>query len=554
MKLNTKWCSSLAKIRLTGPVDSVPYNSASALLGETFSMQLAYFAPDEHSLFDVELESELAKYTEIRLVRHVPVVLTGAAAPDDDVISAEPGLYPDLLRKLPENNRVPLTWNRNGCLWFTVRIPSSLKPGKYTFTVKFKHLGWSDYSGYEAKSRAFTLEVLPAKLPAQTLKYTRWFHADCLASHYHVPVFSEEHWRILGNFMKNAAAHGINLLLTPVFTPPLDTQVGGERPTVQLVKVTKTKNKYSFDFSLLERWVKLASSAGIRFFEISHLFTQWGAGFCPKIVATVNGKEQRIFGWDVASDSKEYTAFLDAFLPELVAWLKKNKLQNKVYFHCSDEPHADHLDSYSKASAILRKHLRGFKIMDALSNVEFYKNGLVATPVPSETHLQEFIDAGVKERWTYYCCGPIHVYSNQFIYMPSSRNRVMGLLCYSYGVEGFLHWGYNFYYAQCSLYPIDPYFTTDTDGRFPAGDAFVVYPGPGGEPEDSIRHEVFFDAIQDQRALQLLETKVPRETIRRELAKFAPDGKLTMESYPRGEKAMLAVRTKINQMIRKAFA
>ena len=47
------------------------------------------------------------------------------------------------------------------------------------------------------------------------------------------------------------------MILTPIFTPPLDTAVGGERRTVQLVGITKTGSEYSFDFTLLERWINL---------------------------------------------------------------------------------------------------------------------------------------------------------------------------------------------------------------------------------------------------------------------------------------------------------
>ena len=86
----------------------------------------------------------------------------------------------------------------------------------------------------------FTLCVGRARLPAQTLLHTEWFHADCLASYYGVAPLSEEHWRILENFIRAAGEeHGINMLLTPVFTPPLDTAVNGERLTVQLVDVRR---------------------------------------------------------------------------------------------------------------------------------------------------------------------------------------------------------------------------------------------------------------------------------------------------------------------------
>ena len=42
------------------------------------------------------------------------------------------------------------------------------------------------------------------------------------------------------------------MLLTPVFTPPLDTAIGGERRTVQLVDVHVTENGYTFGFDKFE--------------------------------------------------------------------------------------------------------------------------------------------------------------------------------------------------------------------------------------------------------------------------------------------------------------
>jgi hypothetical protein len=81
------------------------------------------------------------------------------------------------------------------------------------------------------------LKSFSAKLPKQKLIRTEWFHSDCLSTYYKTEAWSEKHWAAVGSFMKNAADHGINMILTPVFTPPLDTAVGGERPTVQLVDV-----------------------------------------------------------------------------------------------------------------------------------------------------------------------------------------------------------------------------------------------------------------------------------------------------------------------------
>lgn len=51
--------------------------------------------------------------------------------------------------------------------------------------------------------------------------HTEWFHSDCLANYYGEEVFSEEYWRIVENFVKTAVKHRYNMLLTPIFTPPL---------------------------------------------------------------------------------------------------------------------------------------------------------------------------------------------------------------------------------------------------------------------------------------------------------------------------------------------
>ena len=552
MKLKAMFCSSLAKI-MPSADPAVEIRQGCALRGERFSFQLAYKSLDpDRQMLKVKTESPFGKALRVRKVGLVPVEYTGVAF-DDDIISKDPGMYPDLLTDADPGDIPALpTWR---ALWFTVDVPKNCKPGIYEIKVSLQ-IGWPrlpDPVYADCCSKTFKLEVLDAVIPEQKLKHTNWFHCDCLATYYNVPVFSEEHWKIIGNFMKSAAAHGINMILTPVFTPPLDTNIGCERPTVQLVGVTRSKGKYSFDFSKLERWIGLARKSGIKYFEISHLFTQWGAVCTPKIVAKVDGKEKRIFGWDVKAGSKEYVGFLDAFLPRIAAFLRKKGLQKRVYFHCSDEPYAAHLEQYKANKEIMVRHLKGFPIMDALSHVEYYEQGIVTTPVPSEVALEKFLAAGMKERWTYYCCGPTTVFSNRFIHMPSSRNRIFGTLLYVYDIEGFLHWGFNFYYSGLSRYPIDPYKCNDSGYFFPAGDAFMVYPGKDGVPDDSIRYEVFFEALQDQRVLQKLESLVGRDAVLKELDKLAPGRKMKIDNYPKGEKAVLALRNKINSMLRKAL-
>ena len=78
---------------------------------------------------------------------------------------------------------------------------------------------------------------------------------------------------------------------------PLDTAVGGERTTVQLLDIRKDGDTYSFDFSKLERWIGICRFAGITHFEMAHLFTQWGAKCAPKIMVWEDGTLRHKFGW-----------------------------------------------------------------------------------------------------------------------------------------------------------------------------------------------------------------------------------------------------------------
>ncbi|MCA5960560.1 hypothetical protein LC724_09105 [Blautia sp. RD014234] len=123
----------------------------------------------------------------------------------------------------------------------------------------------------------FELEVAEAQWRPQSLIHTEWFHADCLADFYRTEVFSEMHWKVIEKQIALAGRElGVNMILTPVFTPPLDTAIGGERTTVQLVEAELKEDGYLFDFTKLKRWCDICRRSGIENLEIAHLFTQWG--------------------------------------------------------------------------------------------------------------------------------------------------------------------------------------------------------------------------------------------------------------------------------------
>ncbi|MDD4817376.1 MAG: DUF4091 domain-containing protein [Victivallaceae bacterium] len=547
MNIEFRLFSSLAKIfPAVGLPDDGAADSGFALRGEVFSFQVAFRADGRIDGLAFGAESPIAECCQVRFVRSVPVEFVGFAV-DGNMLSTVPGIYPDRLCETGDFRTNPSVWYS---AWVTVRIPETQRPGKYPIAVRVKADCWTDAAqSVDCVSPAFVLEIGSGRLGGWSMRCTEWFYADCVYVLHKVAPWSDEHWALLEKYFRNMAVHGIRMLYTPLFTPPLDTAVGGERPTAQLAEVGLTADgKYVFDFSRLKRWVELALECGMEQFEMSHFFTQWGAEKCPKIVvAGVDGVKERRFGWHADALGAEYREFLAAFLPELTNFLVSEGIADRVYFHISDEPGAGHKSRYGAVSALLHRLLPGGKFLDALSNPEFFDEGLVDIPVPSVAAVERFADRRVPERWTYYCCGEWENVPNQFISMPSARNRILGMLMYYLGITGFLHWGYNFWYTQYSRRVVDPYLDTSAGGGFQPGDAFKVYPGADG-PEDSIRHEVFLEAIQDHTALTRLEEKIGRKKVVEFIERscgFRP----SMVNYPKSADWLIRFREAVDRQL-----
>lgn len=550
----------MLELRVLSPVakvfpDKAPEACAprfSGLSNEVISFQLAYRNTEPGSEIErhhmrMQIDSPIADSVRARRVKYVSVRMAAFTNRDEHYLNdAAPGLYPDPLIDIPPHGLriLPKTWET---LWFDVQPEGKLAAGDYPITVS---LFDEDAEGQPLLAKTeVTIHVIGAELPKQTLVYTRWFHCDCLADYYEVDIFSEEHWRIIENYLRCAVEHGINAILTPIHTPPLDTRVGTYRRTVQLVDVTYIDGKYTFGFEKLERWVEMCKRCGVEWYEMSHLFSQWGAKYAPQIVARTRNGMERIFGWDDSGAGEAYSAFIDAYLPALLDKLEQLGIADRCLFHISDEPQADHLPGYLAAKALVKKHLRGQKLIDALSDVAFYDSGAVENPVPANDHIAPFLERKIDWLWTYYCCGQCVDVSNSFLATAGARTRVIGAQMYKYNIAGFLQWAFNFYYSQYSDYLINPWSDVDNDGFGQAGDGFQVYPGRGGQPVASLRLMEMAQALQDMRAMQLLESLADRDTV----LKLIDDGvePITFSSYPHDDSYILNLREKINAEIEK---
>ncbi len=546
MQLEVRVINSLEKVFCRNTLDAKPIEHLELLKCETGTFQVALKCENALEVH-CEVKSPLAEFVQIREVGLVSTLMP-ALPEDPHTLTAEPGLFPSPL--FPHVRPLYTIRNRWHAFWISFSMPEEFPAGEYPLEI---HLRYQHSYAPNAESfthvSSLTVNVRPLALAPQRFKVTNWFHADCLMTYYNVCCWSEEHWQILADHFRDMTAHGLNMLLTPLWTLPLDTAPGTERPTVQLLKIKRTNGRYHFDFSQLERWIDLALASGFQYLEFSHAFTQWGAFKTPKIMVEVDGVEKRLFGWDVAADSVEYSDFLAQLLPQLITFLDAKNLRDQCYFHVSDEPTKEQLESYRKASQLLSRYLDGYKIMDALSNVEFSRLGYCPCPIPVTGHLDHFMPEPLTERWVYYCGNwQDHVPNRQFG-MPSLRNRIIGVLFFVYDLDGFLNWAYNFWYSKLSRYQdLNPYLDPNAGRGFYAGGSFQVYPGKDRQPVCSIQYEIFREALQDLRLLRMLEAKLGRDAVLQLLHRNL-GYRLTMSDWPNDPEWLLNLRKEIISLL-----
>ncbi len=547
--------SSLAKIYADLPLDlSHRKSSGNMLKNDTYHFQVAYKSivkaakvamADDIGLDDVvtvlpsklklKFESDLGDAVSIRYVDYVPCDRTADMSNFDACEHPKPGIFPDILKPVPERIwGYPDMWRG---FWITIDgSEKDLPVGKHTISVTLEDKDGSDTASFE-------IEILDAKLDKQTLPVTNWLYCDCICNYFGVDFGSDEFWAILKNYIKAAVKNGVNMILTPVFTPALNTAIGGERLTNQLVDITVKDGEFFFNFDNLVKWIELCKECDVAYYEITPFFTQWGCKFAPKVMATVDGEYKQLYGWDTCGYGDEYLAFLDKLMPLLVDKLKENGIFDLCYFHISDEPTPETMGNYIKCADKLMEYIPKEMFFDAMRSVDIYKAGYVHNPVAALKDIDPFIEEGIDTLWGYYCQCEQHT-ANRLLAHASYRNRILGLQLFKYDIKGFLQWALNYYNSHDSLEPVDPYTTSTGYGWVPGGDTYVLYPNADGTVTESLRFCVFADAIRDFTALNMLLKKYSRE----ELVKMLHFEDLTFHNFLAPHE-LLEIREKINLML-----
>jgi hypothetical protein len=463
---------------------------------------------------------------QVRRVGYVMMEHGTTGTPPEDLEGASfiPGLVPDPL--YPENSARVGPFE-NVSFWITVKVPADAKPGKRELVVHFD-LAQTGPTGPTSLTTNVEVSQFVVK-PRHDFPVIHWYRGEALWDWYKTGRYEDPRtWEISRNYLQNMVDHGTNVVTVPLLVARRETF---QRPP-QLLKVTEpSPGKYEFDFSDVSKFLKLSRECGFEYFEWSHFWIYWGAENPVRVYKFVDGKAVMLWPPTEDGHGPVFHNFMKQFLPQFHDFLIKEGVLDKSFFHISDEPgEGKHLENYGKARAFLNENAPWMKgtVMDALSDIEYGRQGLTDIPIPIISAAQPYIDEKIPH-WVYFCCGPRGAYLQRLLDTPLPKIRMSGWLFYRLGADGFLHWGYNYWHLMEQEKLGDP-FHDQCNGDWPGippGDPFEVYPGVDGKPIDSLRWEVWAESLQDYAILQTAGIK-PTDPMLADIKSYA--------DFPKNEK------------------
>jgi hypothetical protein len=410
-----------------------------------------------------------------------------------DGVGRIPGLVPDPLWPRTKASLGPC---ESRSFWITLHVPADAKPGPRDFQVRI-----STDAGKTHVELPVHLEISRLVVqPRRDFPVIHWWRGEATWDYYKTGMFDDRWWKLTRLQLEDMLAHGSDVVYVPIF---FDRRETFKRPCQLLIVNEPRPGVYEFDWSRVKKFVDMCKEIGFKRFEWSHLWIYWGVENPVRVYRKVGENYVMLWPPEISGFSETFLTFLKQFLPAFHGFLKQEGVLESSYFHLSDEPGSgQHIKNYRRARQLLRELAPWMKVMDALSDVEYGKQGLTDTPIPLVSAAQAYIDAGIPH-WVYYCCVPQGPWLNRFMDTPLAKIRMSGWLFYHLGAGGFLHWGFNYWHKMEREEVGDP-FNDASNASWPGipyGDPFMIYPGPDG-PLDSIRWEVFAESLQDYAILQ----------------------------------------------------
>ncbi|QZY54933.1 DUF4091 domain-containing protein [Crassaminicella profunda] len=446
-------------------------------------------------------------------------------------------------------------------LWIEGKIPKNYDQESIQVKVKAFYT-----KGYEREQLLIEKE-LTIKVIDYVLKPIKegpffldlWQHLCNWARAYDVAYFSDEHFEIIENYIKDLSHLGqrvIDLIVT-------DYSWAGQRCyevqknhanlfEMNIVKVSKNREgKLCCDFSSLDRYVDICLKHGIK--EEINLFGLIGNWDAFAFGNPVKGYKDaiRIIYYDERESCFDYIKSkeeLRTYLSLLFRHLIHKGLWDKVKI-ISDEP--NNIEIFKECGDFLQSAIPAYRLKYkcALHHQEFFERygenieslSLNTCELVNNISNIKTLKEEVKKRdgfltW-YSCCFPEKL--NIFLNSPLLESRLKGWFTYYFEMDGFLRWAYGIWPGN--VFEDARY----KSSKWKAGDMFFVYPGKDLKPMQSVRLKNFLFGIQDFNLFKEIEESGKMQEVFNQMEKllgkkkemvFVPERSVKMEYSLESEK------------------
>jgi len=377
-------------------------------------------------------------------------------------------------------------------VWLTIDVPPDAVPGRYQ-----GELTVAAADGAAVKF-SLSLEVLPLVLPPPSkwaFRLDLWQDPWSVAWYHGVEPWSEGHWKVLEPHLRMLADAGQKYVTTYITFDPWGESTYIDNGTM-VEWIRRPDGSFRFDYSVFDRYVEFAQKCGIT--EAITCYTPIPWGHRVRYLDEASGD----YVWVApAPGTPEYKALWTPLLKDLAAHLKEKGWLEKTYMGINENPWKDG----QACIDLVRSIVPDMKVTWAGRYCEELKDQIddwcfiLGPPVGREVLRQR---AAQGRTTTFYiCCGPAR--PNTFTFSPPAEAAWQGWYAAAQGYDGFLRWAYDSWVR-------DPLYDT-RHVRWPAGDCFLVYPGP----RSSIRFERLREGIADWEKIRIVRRMLgPRKDAR----------------------------------------
>lgn len=362
-------------------------------------------------------------------------------------------------------------------------VAPEARPGARTFVIEVR-------AGGEVSELALKVRVHKATVPPigrDTLPVTNWFSLRNMAERHGLKMWSEPHWRMVRRYA-DLMAHGRQNMFRFTFGDVF----------------RRTRKGLELDRGRLRRIVKTFTAAGMYYIEGGHFAGRKGGWNAERFAVSLDGP---------LATSPEGNADIARAARPLMEEIEANGWRDRWIQHVADEPAGSNAVDYRILCGIVRRHMPGIPILDATMDLSLA--GSVDMWCPQVQEYQRNCRAFEAQRavgdqvWYYTCCFPGGPWLNRLLDQELLRPALLGWAAALYGLDGFLHWGFNHWQ------PGNPFEKTVTGNwggsknALPPGDTHIAYPGRDG-PWSSLRLESHREGFEDHELLRRLREKDPK--------------------------------------------